>query len=191
MFNISFSINMDTKSQFRTSRTGKGKDNGVKKSEHASTDNAESNNDGNIVKFHSNLEIFIHLYYKLMTIDEIYKWCIDSIDELPLYTVIRILNSGILLYRLNEKDVDAILTNHYYSTMMKVMQKFYNINHQSINKKNISVISTNIMDKNKFTTPRTVIFPENEKIVYYKIDMQSNNYVFTVLKKFKNAFLQK
>lgn len=179
---------MDTKSQLRTNRTGKSKDNGVKKKEHASTENTESNNDGNIVNFYNNLQIFIHLYYKLMNIDEIYKWCLDSIDELPLYTVIRILNSGILLYRLIEKDIDAILTNRYYSTMMKVMQKFYNINHQSINKDNILAISKDIMNENRFTNPRTITFPEHKKVVYYKIDMQSNNYIFTVLKQFKSAF---
>ena len=139
--------------------------------------------------FFNDLTIFIQMYCKAGTIDDTYKWCLESIDTVHLYTVIRVLNNSIIYFRQFSNTDTDLFTDDYHSLMIKVINKFFNTNSSVVNKTNITDISREIMIADKHDPPLQL---KKIKIpIKYKINIQNSHVVYKILESFKSRYFQK
>ena len=75
--------------------------------------------------FFNDLKIFLHYFYQVYTIDDAYKWCLNSFDTAPLYTILRVLNASVVYFRQIVDSIDKeILTDKFYELMIQIMHKY-------------------------------------------------------------------
>lgn len=138
--------------------------------------------------FFNDIKIFLQYYYQVRTIDDAYKWCLDSINTMPLYTVIRVLNTSVVYFRQLVDNIDTeIFSNRFHELMIQIMTKFYNTTNVSINKQNIINVSSQIMSIHQHDTPlqlKTIKRP-----MKFKINVGNSQFVYQVLTAFKLKYL--
>ena len=138
--------------------------------------------------FLNDIPIFLQMYYKDKTIDAAYRWCEESINTVPLYTVIRVLNTSIIYFRQFTNTDTDLFTNDYYSLLIKIMHKFYNTDSAVVNKTNIADISREIMRADKHDPPLQLQF---KMPIKYKINPRNSHVVYKILDSFKAKYFQK
>ena len=135
--------------------------------------------------FFNDIKIILEFYYDVKSLHDAYTWGLQSIEAVPLYTIIRVLNTTIIFHRQKNIDMNEIFTNEYVDLMIRIMQKYYTSTSSVINKPNVLAISNQIMLSQQHPKPlqlKTIKVP-----MKYKIDIQNSNFVYSVLSAFKKA----
>lgn len=139
--------------------------------------------------FFNDIKIFLQMYYDAQSINKAYDWCEESMNTVPLYTVIRVLNTSIIYFRQFINTDTDLFTDKYYSIMIKIINKFYNTTSSIVNKNNIADISREIMIADQHDPPvqlSTIDIP-----MKYKIAPQHSQVVYQIIVTFKSKHLRK